>query len=426
MVVRVMPVSNPHFGVSEYTETLSEFIANEADNSGADRHLYRTWDDIDQSDDSPEVLQAVAEAFGERVQTRMGEGIAVSLQAQELLPVLPDIHDPSIWRVRVRVRFRQLIRALTSLSSYPQKGLERDVVLVILQKALKGFAASILSAFTRDRLTGDVFVEALKISSVNEALTGVHGILRPVSIDLVSLSDRVALLNMASPPTIKLYSWVRIRRPGKYRGDLACVCEVDDCTSLVYAVLVPRIPLDKKRKRASKRPPACLFDSNAIESAYPGEIKLRNTVWLFRGGLYKDGLLEEELTHHDITFGDVYGTERELELFRISKHPQVKEALKQATVPLQIGDKIQVVEGTFAGILGRLVDIRDDLTVVFQTDDLDVRHQVYAYEVRKRFSLGELVLVLHGPHKGEQGYITHMSGDTAVLYKRNFMIDGDV
>ena len=100
---------------------------------------------------------------------------------------------------------------------------------------------------------------------------------------------------------------------------------------------------------------------------------------------------------------------------------------------LQYGDRIQAIAGTFKGLIGHVLEIRDDSTVIFQSvdpgqsDEKDMpkkpsRFQVCLSEVQKKFELGDHVQVLQGEFGDEEGYIVEINGENATVYKRHLVL----
>lgn len=294
----------------------------------------------------------------------------------------------------------------------------------------------VLSAFSRDSIRGSVYVEARHVTNVRGILEGIPRVRRlrgeHPCIDMVDLADRLPLLTMVESPIIQPMSWVRLKRAGIYSGDLGFVFEVDAQTLQLSVYVVPRIQLDRKRKRKAQdsrrsRPPAALFDADAVAEYYgEKEVDRINYIFHFKGDIYvKGGLLEAEYSPSHVSVTDVNPTQPELDLFRASQNESVLHALEAGVVALHIGDRIQVFIGTFTGLSGRLVDIKGDNTVVFETDDA-MRREVYSYEIRKYFKLGDYVGALRGEFSGREGYIIELNRESALIYERTATVGNEV
>lgn len=314
-----------------------------------------------------------------------------------------------------------------------QQGQERDAISGILQVTSRHPELGIRSAFCRDSIQGSIYVEAHKIEDVQSAWAAVLNIpstrrLIP-KVSLVPLSERVDLLNMkmADGADFKLWTWVRIRRAGKYKNDIGLVCGVKPATRIHTIKLVPRLNLDRKRKRearASKRPPPSLFDPKHVREvcgaqavqevldAKAGKVgsdleDLREVdkVWKFRGIIYKNGLIEVDFPYASLNPADNNLSETEFNLFAATEHPDVINALQDQIV-LKIGDRIQVAIGTYRGASGHLVDIREDGTILLQPEGADHGVELLLSDAQKYFKLGDFVHVTRGAHIGKAGHIT--------------------
>ena len=305
-----------------------------------------------------------------------------------------------------------------------------------MQKSLGGTVTKVLSAFARDEIRGSVYVEAPSFADVRCILEGIPRVRRlrgkRPCVDIVSLAERPPLLTMGKSISIKSMSWVRLKRYGKYKNDLGFVHEVDSRTLMMIVYVVPRIRLARKRKRNTwdsrqSRPPAALFDAERVAEFYgEKEVQRRNLVFDFKGGIYlSGGLLELTCSPLDVSLTNINPTQPELDLFQASRNELILEALSAGVVSLHIGDRIQVVIGTFTGLSGRLVDIKMDNTVVFETDNA-IRHEAYSSEIRKYFKLGDYVGVVQGESSGRQGYIVELSSNSALIYERATTIGEEV
>jgi hypothetical protein len=225
------------------------------------------------------------------------------------------------------------------------------------------------------------------------------------------------LLEMASVPiSIARASWVRIKSRGRYNNDLALVEDVDKTLRSAGVLLVPRIPLDRKRDRKRRAKPA-LFDAEAIKVHYGANaLERRNRCWVFKGKMYQDGLLSVEFELHQLLDGIIKPSQDELDLFRQTTNEWVVEAANSTIVPLNVADRIQVVAGPHRGIWGYLMDVRDDSTAIFESHTVPSPLQVLVREVWKLFQLGNLVQVVYREHRDVEGFIVEMDQVFATIY----------
>ena len=281
----------------------------------------------------------------------------------------------------------------------------------------------ILSAFCRDAIPGSVYIEAPSLGDVLAGLRGIAGIYcskrRVPRTFPVTLADRVALLRMSIQHSINVLSWVRIKHGVTYRGDLALVSNVSLNNAKAVVLLVPRIAMDRKRKRSGHgRPPARLFNPEDVKQVYGAAVQQRGQVFELKGSSYTHGLLEREFNISDLS-SSTHPTAGELELFRGSQDERVLKALSTGVVTFETGDLIEVVSGPLLGTFGKIVDIHSNGTVVFEMDNAEVANaEVLVAEISKKFRLGQLVVVKWGIHKGKYGYITALNSTSAFLYER--------
>ena len=369
-------------------------------------------------------------------------------------------------------------------------GCERDVLLTILSKELSIASPRLLSAFSRDGIPGYVYIEGDDLDNIRKALEGVgwvvrnkHGLPRA---NLVPFFDRVPLLEMTFSgisTTIQAPSWARVTCRGSYHNDLAFIKQIDPESAEISVLLIPRINMERERKGKRKlggrnRPPQVLFDPLGMRDIYrTGQGVQNNQVHIVGGNIYIHGLLEKTFPPTDISDRSVNVTRRERDLFTSSGHPTVISFVNRVeSTPLDLGDRIRVLNGKYAGTLGRVTDIVDGNNVVFTSDagvgglvvgirdvqvlvqsaawipefEIDDRIQVTRGEfvgtsgyvtaipdnftvvfeseagvsglqvarqdVRRQFKLGDSVRVSHGEHEDTEGFITDLQDDFATIY----------
>lgn len=210
-------------------------------------------------------------------------------------------------------------------------------------------------------------------------------------IDFIPIDDRVPILQMAHIKdfvTVKSMRWVRIKKGGDYRNDLALVKSVDLQSSMARVLLVRRIrpESNSKRKRMAMFAP--------------------------------DGqLIELEFALADISDSYVNPTRAEHQMFKQSCDEFVNKALDAEVVSWNIYDRVHVGEGSFVGIDGHITEIHDDKTITVQPSD--PQHSTFRLptsELSKNFKLGDFVQIHHGRNAGEEGFITEVNDGFVVIY----------
>ncbi|KAN0135072.1 hypothetical protein V8E53_006963, partial [Lactarius tabidus] len=141
-----------------------------------------------------------------------------------LYHLVPQISDPSLWSVRVKVRVTA-DRCFTA-SHILKPGYESKIVLVIAHRALpvdSAPSADITTAFAREGIPGHVFLEG-ELPEVAKAICGLFYVFGNFPPRLIPLEHRVALLaphNLLCEP-IEVSQWVRCLH-GLYRNDIGFV-----------------------------------------------------------------------------------------------------------------------------------------------------------------------------------------------------------
>jgi len=300
-------------------------------------------------------------------------------------------------------------------------------VFAIFQNMLRQGSSSaprVLSAFARDTIHGSIYVEAESFLAIAKSLQGIPSVAcargGSFVIDVVDLQDRPLFLNMnlnGLQSSIKPCSWVRIKC-GIHKGDLALVSDVEEHSLMCEVYVVPRLAYNVKRKRG-QRPPQALFDTERAESAFKSKVEIHNQARSFRGQLYYLGLLCTVYHMSKLTSEGVNATVEELQHFRLlSEWDRAQGSIS----PVRVGDKVQVVSGSFKGGWGTMAEIKETSVCLFwKGDGRDIR-EVLTRDIRKLFHLGDFVQVLIGPHRGVQGFIVHLEADLVVLYKPNTTI----
>ena len=330
------------------------------------------------------------------------------------------MEEDRIWRVRVKVRRLGLRPYSTSDQTALQEGREQDVVVAILQKSLDSSPSCILSAFTRDKIHGWVYVETADESNLAPLLRGIPGVARRKQGSfigqLVDLDDRPMLLDMSLNswlPSLTAGSWVHVKR-GLYKGDLGLV-EGYDSSESCSVLLVPRLTMSRKRK-LKFRPPKALFDEVAARNVF-GEkaVEVRNQLRMFRKQMFSGGFLIMQCELAQLSLETAQPSQDELELFRLCEYWAQPSS---STSPLQAGDRILIRYGTLQGSSGFVVEANKSTVRFSLSDNKTAVCEVQAREVRKNFAPGDFVEVLEGPERGATGFVVDTNDVSIAIYSR--------
>ncbi|WFD21101.1 transcription elongation factor spt5 [Malassezia caprae] len=369
-----------------------------------------------------------AEVLAEELRQRHARSSRYSSQSdyadvpQRLL--MPSVDDPGLWRIRCK------------------RGREKHLVATVLRRALtreaQGQPLRIYSAFCRDSLDGQLFVEARRADDVLDAFQGLAGVYtgqtRPFLVPILEMAD---LLKLQKKNTeVPVGGWVRIKR-GKYAGDLAQVLDVTENGEEVGVKLVPRIDMapgerdtytdraGRKRKKPVNaaltslgfRPPPRLFNAEEVQKVYPHEYPTkRGGVWVFGGETFRDGYLEKDMKMSALQIDDVHPSLDEVLQFTGETPAEgagvdlnlLADASKRGLeATLQPGDHVEVFEGEQAGVVGVVEAMSGDVVTLDVPEGAlaGQKIEVPATCVRKQFRAGDHIKVLAGKHADETGLV---------------------
>jgi transcription elongation factor SPT5 len=256
----------------------------------------------------------------------------------------------------------------------------------------------VLSAFERDSIPGSIYIEARTPKDVHDILQGIGQVIYTQNtprMDLVLIHDRIPILQMANTKdlvTVKSMSWVRIKKGGEYRNDLSLVESVDLQSSTAHVLLIRRIRPESHRKSNRKRKRMAMF-------APDGQ------------------LVELEFALADISNSDVNPTQEELQMFERSRDAFVNKALHAGAPSFNLHDRVQVTGGSFVGMEGYVTEIHDDETITVQPSDPQrPAFDLPAFELAKKFNLGDFVQIVHGRNAGGEGFITKVDDGLVIVY----------
>ncbi|KAJ8495690.1 hypothetical protein ONZ45_g12752 [Pleurotus djamor] len=331
---------------------------------------------------------------------------------------MPSIKDPDLWRVRV------------------QKGLEMQVISTILLRSLNR-NIPIATAFLKAEIPGFIYIEG-SYADCMAAVRGVDGVrLRfdsSTQIELVNLSDRIAVLNQSSLDIRQLRSsFVRIQDRSIYRYDLAYVLSVSP-NSFAKVLVVPRnaviCPLSGRKRRSPGKP--CLARSpwsDDLEKVFP-------LPPLNDGKRYLEGL-EIRRIHCRHLRPAAIPTVEELTLFEISPlyDPESSEVTeftaailrqREWRVPLEAGEDVMVISGAFRGVKGRIREVFPTTTRI-TTSNLDEMGSFEALvtdtQASVPISVGAHVEVTSGPYHGACGRVLDIHDTLVVIQPSSAGID---
>lgn len=398
--------------------TKEGFIEHDHDNEEPlqrDDRLHRQVDRTHEKsteEDAQKLAATFKERYG-RTNKYRGEDTSGGV-AQRFL--LPSISDPSIWAIRCR------------------PGKEKDLVGLMLKKMLtlagKPNELKIYSAFQRKNFVGYIYLEADKVSAVDDALKGVSDVY-PNNRTLVPVEEFPDLLRVSKSNEITLNpgNYVRIKR-GKYKGDLAIVDSIDESGLEVTLQVIPRLnyassqeidPATGKRKRENFqfRPPQRLFSKKDALENDPTNFQARsNNSFIYKGDEYIDGFLFKTFKVQFLETQNVQPSLEEISKFNSGNSDDldltsIAQSLKHSeSVTFRIGDSVQVLHGEQQGLIGDIVYTSNEIAKI-KPSETSIKEELEfpLSNLRKVFNEGDHIRVLKGKFSNHSGIVVSIKND---------------
>ncbi|KAJ2785157.1 transcription elongation factor spt5 [Coemansia interrupta] len=342
--------------------------------------------------------------------------------------LIPGISDPHLWMAKC------------------VPGKERDVVFAAARRVFEwaGKLGGVHSVFSRDGLSGYVYVEAHSLADAQAALDGIAGAfayrmtLVPIDdmVDVVRIRSQVAQLNPGA--------WVRVRR-GNYAGDLAQVVAVIEASEAVEVRLLPRIDYAAAAGQGARgakgaRPAARLFSVADAQRADARGLTSRNNEISWRGDRFVGGYLHRDMRVAALQTAGVDPTLDEIARFAAGDagadgdEQAAIAALASAAAAAAIGgpgqaalaasllpgETVEVVDGDLAGVVGTVRSVDADGTVRVAPELGGLRRGALmgfpAAQLRKRFRTGDHVQVQAGRHRGATGMVLAVADAVVTVY----------
>ena len=226
---------------------------------------------------------------------------------------------------------------------------------------------AITSAFARSSIPGYVFIEAYNVGEVRHAVDGFVTV-RDKRPHLIAPTEYVVLLSRdtLSSSRVEVGQWVRCL-VGRYRNDLGFVYETDEWDAIV--VFVPRIPKPRGKRRRDGRPPLQAWTAAEVVQQYGDRrVQVRGpNKYVFEKAVYEDGLVMvwipmSHLRASNYSPADIAPF---VQSTMLRTNPLFDACIKRFTQDsTQVGDRILVVSGEHAGIIGCIERIHDNVADV--------------------------------------------------------------
>jgi len=258
---------------------------------------------------------------------------------------------------------------------------------------------------------GSIYIEGLDLGEARELVKRFSDVFLHLGLELVPQED-VASLRRLQSVRLVVGDWVRVTGKGRYSGDICNVIDVDQADQKATVLIVPRIHLldrlprskiSKGKGKAIRRPraePQLFYPNSAMRFERLDDVNVK-----FNSHIYSDGLLNVTLASKRLRHS--LPTVRELEVF--SRSSALNESIIFRTwtlcdaANLSQGDKVRVVEGDQAGLIGKVLDVHDDFLSMSTERPGEPAVDIPLCHVRARFDVGDYVLVKVGKHAGKFG-----------------------
>lgn len=375
--------------------------------------------------DAEKQAEALREKYGRQRRTATDMVFA----PQQLL--LPDpATDPKIWMVRCK------------------PGKEREIILQLMKRLSASRETrnplQVTAAFEREGpMSGSIYVEAWNQQAVMDACDGVSFLYPRTKVMMISAKEMPDLLRVKKDKEIEQGSYVRIKRPALYAGDLAEVLALSANGAEVDVRLIPRIDYgqsddvngpggDGKRKRPgggnAPRPPAKLFNEAEARKKMGRFLQIGTSIThrtvYFKQKEYQDGYLVDTVRLNTLQTENVNPTLEEVSRFASKGEDgstnidldKIAKALKQSNRGADFlpGDNVEIYEGEQQGVHGRAVGVRGDV-VSIKVADGDLQGQTVdapVTSIRKMFKIGDHVKVTGASkYQDEVGMVTKVTQD---------------
>ena len=275
------------------------------------------------------------------------------------------------------------------------------------------------SAFSTTKSHGRIYVEALQPEDVQATIRGVSGVYRS-RVRMVPQELMRALLEIHSPPSHLVGTWVRVQAPSnvpcKYHGDLALVTDIqeegEDPEEKYMVVCVPRENKQNlQRVLTSGQIGQCQRRGAKVASFQYDGSDVMSQFYYYKGHTYSsDGFVYfGSLRRKDLV--TTTPSRDNLDLFRhcIAASWAYKGSTSLGSwehATYKRGDTVLINDGSVGVRLG-VVRSHDHLTNVCTVlvKDLGIELDFPSSSLRLGFSIGDTVCVDVGEHEGRWGWI---------------------
>jgi hypothetical protein len=261
-----------------------------------------------------------------------------------------------------------------------------------------------------DYFQGSIYAEANEYSDLAAAIKDIPGVPFNPTIELVPPENKDQVVNLGLK--VQSGSWIRVNCKGRYHNDLGHVLNVDPESNAATILVIPRIPM-KTSARRRLRPSSQLFDPKSSSSPSSSslsfeELDHQRVKW--NGEVFRGGLLEKEYSSRKLISASP-GI-HELLIFRqaeaINTSVITKALFECAAAALRAGNRVRLVSGEQAGLLGKVEAVADGTISFLPDHGSQDAIMVPFIAVRLHLLVGDYVRVVAGIHAGRRGWVTNV------------------
>lgn len=301
-----------------------------------------------------------------------------------------------------------------------QIGEEETIPFKVLLRACHPSTPEILaSSIVATTIPGRIYAEVGGFAQATKLAQSLAE-LDPSRISPVPREDIPKILNFASSRHA-CQQWARVGGKKKkwnwYQGDTGLIEKVEGSRKK-YLALIPRLVLEDVRGGQS-RPRQVLVERAMLEGQVGASLvkndKHGRFIWN-KQMFSAEGLLLVDLDDIDILpLLETLPSSAELAVFRttslLSKETAVQADRMISQTRMKIGDRVKVMVGTYRGMLGTIMDIKENEVAVYLPSQ-DVIEDMLQDSVRAAFVIGDQVEVLDGEKKGLVAWVIGISADS--------------
>jgi ribosomal protein L24 len=323
-----------------------------------------------------------------------------------------------LWEIGCRVSFTPLYLLFLNIHGL-QIGEEETIPFKVLQRACHPSTPEVLaSSIVATPIPGRIYAEVTGFAQATKLARSLAE-LDPLRISLVPREDIPKILNFASSRHV-CQQWARVGGKKKkwhwYQGDTGLIEKVEGSRKK-YLALIPRLVLEDVRGGQS-RPRQALVERAVLEVqvglSLVEDDEHGRFIWN-KQTFSAEGLLLVDLDDIDILpLLETLPSSAELAVFRSTSLLSTETAVQTDRMIIQtrmnIGDRVKVMVGTYLGMLGNVVEMKENEVTVYLPSQ-DIIEDMLQDSVRAAFDIGDQVVVVDGERKGLVGWVIGISAD---------------